>query len=98
MNKNELDFEKMKLATKARVTELKFKTFNTFMLFVTIGVCFYLLMQGLEEMVKSDSQALEALSKVVEKLNFAGITSYLVGILGVGYGLYERKTRKKLNN
>lgn len=98
MNKNELDFEKMKLATKARLTELRVKTFNTFMVLFAVCLCFYFMMEALQEMVKSNAAALEALSKVVEKLNFAGITSYIVGILGVVYGLYERNTRKKISN
>jgi hypothetical protein len=98
MNKNELELEKMKLATQARKTELKFKAFNTFMVLLTVGVCFYFMMEALQEMVKSDAEALEALSKVVEKLNFAGITSYIVGILGVLYGIYERNTMKTISN
>lgn len=98
MNKNELDLEKMKLATNARRTELRFKAFTTFMVLFAVCLCFYFMMEALQQMVKSNAKALEALSMVVEKLNFAGITSYIVGTLGVVYGIYERKTRKKISN
>lgn len=95
MNKYEYELKKIEAVSKARTTEWVFKIIQTVVVMGAIVWLFSILMNGLEAIAKSNPDALGALATVFEKLNLAEISSYLVGALGVSYGLYERSTRKK---
>ncbi|MFH7767541.1 hypothetical protein [Acinetobacter sp. BSP-28] len=95
MNKYEYELKKIEAVSKAKKTEWIFKIIQTLVVMGGIVWLFSILMNSLEAIAKSNPEALASLAVVFEKLNLAEITSYLVGILGISYGLYERNTRKK---
>ncbi|WP_312058204.1 hypothetical protein [Acinetobacter courvalinii] len=96
MNKYEYELKKLEISNNAKTKEWWFKSLQNFMVLTCIGVCFYFLLAAIQGLVKANPDALTALAVVIEKLNFVGITSVLVGISGFSYGMYERRTRKKL--
>lgn len=61
-----------------------------------IVLCIWLIMDGLQSMVKADAAAISALATVVEKLNISAIVGWIVGLAGVGYGVLERRGKKRL--
>lgn len=96
MNKYDYELKKLEISNRAKTKEWCFKSLQNFMVLISVVVCFYFLMAAIQGLVKANPDALTALSVVIEKLNFVGITSGLVGISGFSYGMYERRTRKKL--
>lgn len=96
MNKHEYEIKKLEISNNVKTKELCFKSIQLFMILSCIVVCFYFLMAAIQGLVKANPDALTALSVVIDKLNFVGITSVIVGISGTSYGMYERRTRKKL--
>lgn len=98
MNKYDFELKRLEAVNKVKNTEGIYKTIHLFIVMITFGACFYFLINGLKDLASSEASSLVALGAIVEKLNFAQITSYFFGCMGVFYGLYERRTRKKLEN
>jgi hypothetical protein len=95
MNKYEYELKKIEAVSKARKTEWFFKIIQTAVVMGAIVWLFSILMNSLEAIANSNPEALNSLATIFEKLNLSQITSYIVGALGVSYGLYERRTRIK---
>lgn len=66
--------------------------------FVKIGgvvLSFYIIFKGLEPFLSSKPEVISAMGKIIEKINFSNITSYLVGSVGYTGWYLERKGKKR---
>lgn len=58
--------------------------------------CVWLVVDGLKSIVLANPASISALAKVVENFQLSHIVGALVGCAGVGYGLLERRGKKRL--
>lgn len=96
MNKHEADIAKIKALNKGKLIE---GLITIIIRLITAGVvcfCAFYFFEALTELAKGKADSLNALANIVEKLNIAQITSYIIGPAGLAYGGYQRVTKKKL--
>jgi len=93
MHKNELEWRRFVIQAEkfGSVMNLIQHAFTL----IAIVVALYLVMTGLNEMVKSNPDALTAMSVVIEKLQINSVFGYLLAA-GSGLGwIYERQGKKR---
>lgn len=95
LNKMEFELEKLKIHERANFVQHAAALVST--LVVTLGyvACIFILKSGLAEIVQHDASAISALGTVIDALHLEKFSGALLGILGVGYGYYERKGKKR---
>lgn len=94
MNKNELEFAKLRLGAE------KFgKVLNFFKALATLGTilgCIYLIFDALVLMANANPEGVSAIAEVVKNLEIGSILGYVVAAGCAGGWMLERKGKKRL--
>lgn len=96
MNKQEAEIAKIQAINKGKLIEGCITLGVRLLTGLVVCFCAYFFFEALTELAKARADALSALASIVEKLNIAQITSYIIGPSGLAYGVYQHSTRKKL--
>jgi hypothetical protein len=93
MNKNEL--EAHRISTRAQSIDALMSTvargLTGFFVYLSISS----ILEGLQDIVSADPEAITALAKVIKSLNINGMLGIFVGLLGTGGWYYERKGKQR---
>lgn len=93
MNKNEL--EAHRITTRAQTLHTGMATFARVITGLFVFLSISAVMEGLQEIVSAEPEAINALAKVIKSLNINGMLGMFVGVLGTGGWLYERKGKQR---
>ena len=93
MNKNELEMRR--LSIKSADFAAVIHAIQHFLTMATVLCCIYLILNGLQLMVASQPESLNALALVIEKFQFNQFFGYLFGcIAGLGW-IGERRGKQR---
>ncbi len=93
MNKNEL--EAHLITTRAQTLDTAMATTARIATGLFVFLSISALMEGLQEIVSAEPEAINALAKVIKNLNVNGMLGTFVGLLGTGGWFYERKGKQR---
>lgn len=93
MDSNELEFKKS--VVRADNIRTVVGLFSHIATLIVVYLCIDKAMEMLMAVSGNSPRSIEALAKLVDSLKLSQVTGSIVAIMGVSYGLYERKGKKR---
>lgn len=95
MNKLEFELEKLRVWESSERRQARFDFFSTGLVLGTVVICVWIIADALVRMSQGRADSIDAMAHVVKALDLSQITSYLVAVMGGGFGYYERRGKRR---